>query len=104
GVTAMKVADVDGVRLAGFLIDAGPVNSPTLLEIGPQGASTDHAANPTTVQDVYIRIGGAGAGKATTSMVVNSHDTIIDHTWVWRADHGLGSFVWISRSLVRVCR
>ncbi|QNP67783.1 discoidin domain-containing protein [Streptomyces genisteinicus] len=90
GVTAMKVADVDGVRLAGFLIDAGPVNSPTLLEIGPQGAGADHAANPTTVQDVYIRIGGAHVGKATTSMVVNSDDTIIDHTWVWRADHGEG--------------
>ncbi|MER7831994.1 discoidin domain-containing protein [Streptomyces sp. NPDC095602] len=90
GVTAMRVADVDGVRLAGFLIDAGPVNSPTLLEIGPQGASADHAANPTTVQDVYIRIGGAGPGKATTSMVVNSDDVIIDHTWVWRADHGEG--------------
>jgi hypothetical protein len=90
GVTAMKVADVDGVRLAGFLIDAGVVNSPTLLEVGPQGASADHAANPTTVQDVYIRIGGAHAGKATTSMVVNSDGTIIDHTWVWRADHGEG--------------
>ncbi|RST03965.1 discoidin domain-containing protein [Streptomyces sp. WAC05374] len=90
GVTAMRVADVDGVRLAGFLIDAGPVNSPTLLEVGPQGAAADHAANPTTVQDVYIRIGGAGPGKATTSMVVNSDDTIIDHTWVWRADHGDG--------------
>ncbi|AIS02041.1 discoidin domain-containing protein [Streptomyces glaucescens] len=90
GVTAMRVADVDGVRLAGFLIDAGPVNSPTLLEVGPQNASADHSANPTTVQDVYIRIGGAGAGKATTSMVVNNDDTIIDHTWVWRADHGEG--------------
>ncbi|CAL9335366.1 coagulation factor 5/8 type domain-containing protein [Streptomyces sp. DH-12] len=90
GVTAMKVADVDGVRLAGFLIDAGTVNSPTLLEVGPQEASADHAADPTTVQDVYIRIGGAHAGKATTSMVVNSDDTIIDHTWVWRADHGEG--------------
>ncbi|MFE6360442.1 discoidin domain-containing protein [Streptomyces sp. NPDC057806] len=90
GVTAMRVGDLDGVRLAGFLIDAGPVNSNTLLEVGPQGASADHAANPTTVQDVYIRIGGAGAGKATTSMVVNSDDTIIDHTWVWRADHGEG--------------
>ncbi|MER7577211.1 discoidin domain-containing protein, partial [Streptomyces sp. NPDC126514] len=64
GVTAMRVGDVDGVRLAGFLIDAGTVNSNTLLEVGPQGASADHAANPTTVQDVYIRIGGAGAGKA----------------------------------------
>ncbi|GAA1519373.1 discoidin domain-containing protein [Streptomyces albidochromogenes] len=90
GVTAMKVADVDGVKLAGFLIDAGPVNSPTLLELGPQNASADHAANPTTVQDVYVRVGGAGAGKATTSIVVNSDDTVIDHTWVWRADHGEG--------------
>ncbi|MEJ8640889.1 discoidin domain-containing protein [Streptomyces sp. MS1.HAVA.3] len=90
GVTAMKVADVDGVRLAGFLIDAGPVNSPTLLEIGPAGAGTDHAADPTTVQDVFIRVGGAGPGKATLGMVVNSHDTIVDHTWIWRADHGDG--------------
>ncbi|WP_354596188.1 discoidin domain-containing protein [Streptomyces sp. JL1001] len=90
GVTAMKVADVDGVKLAGFLIDAGPVNSETLLEVGPQGASADHSANPTSLQDVFVRIGGAGPGKATTSIVVNSDDTIIDHTWVWRADHGEG--------------
>ncbi|MEU2895904.1 coagulation factor 5/8 type domain-containing protein [Streptomyces sp. NPDC088106] len=90
GVTALKVADVDGVRLAGFLIDAGPVNSPTLLEIGPDGASRNHSANPITVQDVFIRIGGAGPGRATTSMVVNARHTIIDHTWVWRADHGDG--------------
>ncbi|MFD3326766.1 discoidin domain-containing protein [Streptomyces sp. NPDC058701] len=90
GITAMKVADVDGVKLAGFLIDAGTVNSPTLLEVGPAGATTDHAANPTTVQDVFIRVGGAGAGKATLGMVVNNHDTIVDHTWIWRADHGDG--------------
>ncbi|MFD9303494.1 discoidin domain-containing protein [Streptomyces sp. NPDC060048] len=90
GVTAMKVADVDGVKLAGFLIDAGQVNSPTLLEVGPAGTTTDHAANPTTVQDVFIRVGGAGAGKATAGMVINNHDTIVDHTWIWRADHGDG--------------
>ncbi|MBV2357954.1 coagulation factor 5/8 type domain-containing protein [Streptomyces sp. J2-1] len=90
GSTVLKVADVDGVRLAGFLIDAGPVNSATLLEVGPSGATTDHSANPTTVQDVFVRIGGAGAGKATTSMVINSRHTIVDHTWVWRADHGTG--------------
>lgn len=90
GVTAMKVADVDGVKLAGFLVDAGQVNSPSLLEVGPAGTTTDHAANPTTVQDVFIRVGGAGAGKATVGMVVNNHDTIVDHTWIWRADHGDG--------------
>ncbi|MEV3858933.1 coagulation factor 5/8 type domain-containing protein [Streptomyces sp. NPDC050095] len=90
GTTALKVADVDGVRLAGFLVDAGAVNSPTLLEIGPQGASADHSGDPITVQDVFVRIGGAGAGRATTSMVVNARHTIVDHTWVWRADHGDG--------------
>ncbi|MFC1228672.1 MULTISPECIES: hypothetical protein [Streptomyces] len=90
GATALQVADVDGVRLAGFLVDAGPVNSRTLVEIGPSGSSRNHSADPITVQDVFIRIGGAGPGKATTSMVVNARHTIVDHTWIWRADHGEG--------------
>ncbi|WP_234325152.1 discoidin domain-containing protein [Streptomyces sp. NRRL WC-3626] len=90
GVDAMHVADVDGVRLAGFLIDAGPVKSDTLLRIGEPGSAADHAANPTTMQDVFVRIGGAGPGRATDSVVVNSDDVIIDHTWIWRADHGEG--------------
>ncbi|MFE2549467.1 discoidin domain-containing protein [Streptomyces sp. NPDC059355] len=90
GVTAMKVADIDGVRLAGFLIDAGPVDSPSLLEVGPAGTTTDHGANPTTVQDVFVRVGGAGPGRADVGMVINNHDTIVDHTWIWRADHGDG--------------
>ncbi|MFG3585536.1 discoidin domain-containing protein [Streptomyces sp. NPDC047990] len=90
GVDAMHVADVDGVRLAGFLIDAGSTKSDTLLQIGPAGSSADHAANPTTMQDVFVRIGGAGPGLATNSVVVNSDDAIVDHTWIWRADHGTG--------------
>ncbi|GAB2820116.1 coagulation factor 5/8 type domain-containing protein [Streptomyces daliensis] len=90
GVTALKTADVDGIRLAGLLVDAGPQNSATLVEVGPSGANTAHSGNPVTVQDVFVRIGGAGAGKATTSMVVNSRHTLVDHTWVWRADHGEG--------------
>ncbi|WP_079161121.1 discoidin domain-containing protein [Streptomyces fodineus] len=90
GIDAMHVADVDGVRLAGFLIDAGPVASDTLLRIGTPGSTADHSANPTTMQDVFIRIGGAGPGLATNSVVVNSNNVIIDHTWLWRADHGSG--------------
>ncbi|WP_213451706.1 discoidin domain-containing protein [Rhizomonospora bruguierae] len=91
GVVPMTVADVDGVRLAGLLFDAGPTNSPVLLRVGPDGsAGTGHAANPTSIQDVFFRIGGAGAGKATTSLVVNSSNAIIDHIWAWRADHGTG--------------
>ncbi|MYX39704.1 sialidase [Streptomyces sp. SID89] len=90
GVDAMHVADVDGVKLAGFLIDAGATNSDTLLQIGAPGSSADHSANPTTMQDVFVRIGGAGPGLATNSVVVNSNNVIIDHTWLWRADHGDG--------------
>ena len=88
GVTPMTVDDVDGVRIAALLFDAGTTNSDALLVIGPAGASARHAADPVTVQDVFFRIGGAVAGKATASLVVNSSDAIIDHVWAWRADHG----------------
>jgi hypothetical protein len=86
----MLVADVDGVRLAGFLVDAGAKQSPTLLEVGSLLSRASHAANPTTVQDVFFRIGGPAAGKAVTTLVVNSDDVIIDNVWAWRADHGTG--------------
>ena len=88
GVNAMQIADVDGVRIKGVLFDAGTTNSAALLTVGPSGATASHATNPTTIQDVFFRIGGATVGKATTSLVVNSNDAIIDHTWAWRADHG----------------
>ena len=90
GVNAMSVADVDGVRLKGLLFDAGTTNSNALLIVGPAGSTASHAGNPSTIQDVFFRIGGAGAGKATNSLIVNSNDTIIDHIWAWRADHGAG--------------
>ncbi|MFR9727428.1 RICIN domain-containing protein, partial [Streptomyces sp. MS19] len=90
GVTAMTVADVGGVKVAGLLIDAGTTNSSLLMEVGPAGSSADHGANPTSLHDVFFRIGGAHAGKATTSLVINSDDVIGDHLWLWRGDHGSG--------------
>ena len=90
GVIAMQVADVDGVKLAGLLFDAGTVSSPVLLQVGPTGSTASHAANPTSVHDVFARIGGAGPGKAAISMQINSANVIVDHTWLWRADHGSG--------------
>ncbi|WP_408058369.1 RICIN domain-containing protein [Streptomyces tauricus] len=90
GITAMTVADVDGVKLAGILFDAGTTNSAQLLEMGPGGSSADHGGNPSSLHDVFFRIGGAAVGKATTSLTVNSDDVIGDHLWIWRADHGNG--------------
>jgi hypothetical protein len=88
GITAMNVADVDGVKVAGLLIDAGTTNSQTLMQIGPAGSGADHSANPTSMHDVFFRIGGATVAKATQSLVINSDNVIGDHTWIWRADHG----------------
>lgn len=88
GVKAITVADVDGVKLAGILIDAGTVSSPVLVEVGPVGSSASHAANPTSLHDIFTRIGGGTwIGKAAVSLQVNSKNTIIDHIWLWRADH-----------------
>jgi hypothetical protein len=90
GHTALKVENVAGVKLAGLLFDAGPVNSKVLLEVGPKNAHKSDAADPTSLQDVFFRIGGATPGKATTSLVVNSDNVILDDIWAWRADHGNG--------------
>jgi hypothetical protein len=90
GVSAVKVDDVDGVKLAGVLIDAGTTNSATLVEVGQPGSNAGHAADPTSLHDVFFRIGGIGVGKATNTLVVNSNNVIGDHLWLWRADHGAG--------------
>jgi hypothetical protein len=90
GAVAMTTADVDGITLAGLLFDAGAANSPVLLEVGPGGSKESHSKNPTLLDDVYFRVGGAGAGRASVSLRINSHDAIVDHTWIWRADHGSG--------------
>lgn len=90
GSIGMAVADVDGVKLAGILFDAGAVNSPILLEVGPPGSSRDHSSNPTSCHDIFCRVGGAGVGKATVSVSINSNHVIGDHFWIWRADHGSG--------------
>jgi hypothetical protein len=89
----MQTADVPGIKLSGIIFDAGPQNSRALLEVGTRGhhgPSTHSATDPTLVQDVFFRIGGAEAGQATDSLVVNSDDTILDDIWAWRADHGAG--------------
>jgi hypothetical protein len=90
GTTAMTVADVDGVTIAGLLFDAGEAESPVLLEVGTEGNRARHIKSPTLLADIFFRVGGAGIGKAKVSLAINSSDVIVDHTWIWRADHGAG--------------
>jgi hypothetical protein len=76
GVIPMQVADVDGVKIGGVLFDAGTTNSPVLLRVGPVGSSATHAANPTSLHDVFFRIGGAIPGKATVSFRLHTEDDV----------------------------
>jgi hypothetical protein len=100
GVVPMEVADVKGVEISDLIFDAGPVNSPVLLQVGDehgggnwQSRQSNHWSDlhdPSVLQDVYFRIGGAGVGKATVSLEVNADNVILDNIWAWRADHGTG--------------
>jgi hypothetical protein len=91
GNAAMTTARAKGILISGVIFDAGPTNSPVLLQVGSGRARSDNeASDPSTLSDVFFRIGGAEPGSATTSLIVNSNNVILDDIWAWRADHGNG--------------
>ena len=91
GKPAISVADVDGVTIAGLILDAGAVKSASLLEVGPAGSKADHSANPTFLYDLTVRTGGAAPGRNDAGLVINSNHVVADQIWLWRADHGEGA-------------
>jgi len=99
GNDGMHVADMEGVRIAGLIFDAGPgLNKDTdtkgskmLLQIGTRGSKKDLSKNPIVLSDIFIRVGGVDTPlpcKADISLEINANSTIGDHFWIWRADHG----------------
>jgi hypothetical protein len=94
GATPLQIEDVPGVAVAGLSIDAGTQKSSALLRVGRKGSLglLTTGKNPTSLQDVYFRVGGPHIGKADVALEVNSDHVLIDHTWVWRADHGAEGF------------
>ena len=94
GNPSMWLASDNGILISGIIFDAGPQNSPVLLQVGNQRGHDNHGhhggSDPSGIYDVFFRIGGAEAGSATISLVVNSDNAILDDIWAWRADHGAG--------------
>ena len=103
GNVAMETANVPGIKLSGMIFDAGPQRSYALLKVGggrerfdlrhgirDRDWSGGDATDPTLVQDVFFRIGGAETEPVHTqnALVVNTDHTILDDVWAWRADHG----------------
>lgn len=92
GVVPLKLADEPGIIVSGLAIDAGSSESSSLLLIGEPGSPRGDPSNPITLHDIYFRVGGPHIGKASNCLEVNSNHVLIDHTWIWRADHGVEQF------------
>ena len=96
GAVPLVVADVPGVVVAGLTVDAGPTRSPALLRVagthhGPRAAAASRR-DPITLSDVYFRVGGPHRGSTDVALQVDADHVLVDHTWVWRADHGVEGF------------
>lgn len=91
---ALIAGDVDGVQIASVLFDAHH-SSRNLLRVGTNGNDTDHSSNPVVLSDVFCRIGGFIPQNVHVDCAVeiNSNNTVGDHFWIWRADHGVPNSV-----------
>ncbi len=98
GKAAIVTDDVPGITVSSLMVDAGLPASPVLIRIGDDNSRGDHSDDPTALHDVFCRVGGAVRGSADACLVVNSNNVIIDHAWLWRADHGAGAKWNVNRS------
>jgi len=98
GHPAIIVSNVDGVRVAGILLEAGQNKTTSLLQWGT-GTYSGSGANPGVVSDVFARVGGTNDPsqyqvQADVMFQINSGNVVIDNTWLWRADHGVSGEVY----------
>eukprot|EP00435_Cladocopium_sp_Y103_P058463 s559_g20.t1 len=97
GRGVIEVASVDGVRLAGVFVQAGPLASPdyskavkALVRWGdPDHPYSGNSQNPGFIYDFIARAGGPDVEPVgvDTMLEVNNGWVITDNTWLWTADH-----------------
>ncbi len=94
GNSCIKVGSVDGVRIAGILLEAGTETAPTLLKWGRKGDKPSSGF----LYDCFARVGGMNNSrivqvKAKEMVQINSDNIVCDNLWLWRADHDVGGIV-----------
>ena len=88
GDAALKCADADGIVIAGLIFDAERA-SKRFVVVGVKKSERRHVDDPIFLVDLVYRVGGTGKpGKTDVCLEVNANDVVVDHTWIWRADHG----------------
>lgn len=94
---------LDGVRIAGVMLEAPPVDPATrekdakhwsLLEFGTEGVKDEgNPMNPGGLFDIFCRVGGGGPAaqrhwiSIDTMVRIHSSHVVGDNLWLWRADH-----------------
>ena len=97
GNVTMDTTAVPGINISGLIFDAGPKTSNALLDLSGLPGTANlkaYTSDPTSIDDVFFRVGGATAGSVKTAFVDDASDSIIDDVWSWRADHGAGAGTW----------
>ncbi|QVL57780.1 MAG: hypothetical protein KFB93_01515 [Simkaniaceae bacterium] len=94
----ITIGNIDGVRIAGILLQAGTTGIPTLLEWGQKGYAGD-PNNPGFLYDCFARVGGpydpaTHPVGADQMVVINNGNVIGDNLWLWRADHTVAGIVY----------
>ena len=82
GTAAIQVANVPGVRVAGFLIQGWVGTHGSATRVG-DGAYAGDASNPGSLHDVFMRVGGS---TVPTNAQDHVEDQLGDNLWLWRAD------------------
>jgi hypothetical protein len=84
------------VVIAGLTVQAGPNSSSALIKVGvttpTNPVELEDGVFTVTLYDIFCRVGGPSLapndGNAVTTMLeINENNVIVDHTWLWRADH-----------------
>ena len=70
GTAAITVSDVDGVRVAGLMIEAGEMRADALVVWG-SGAHAGDAKNPGVLSDIFVRVGGPYAAETSALTMVH---------------------------------
>ena len=93
GNVLIEVVDnVEGVRISGILLQAGPQNSSSLLQFDTSKGSGNGGYN--FLYDTWARVGGPNNQWTDEVMtqkmvVINSNNVVMDNSWLWRADHDI---------------
>lgn len=105
GNACIEVGDHVGVRVAGVVLEPkSNTYGETLLKWGTT-ASSGSSSEPGVMSDVFARVGGSNNSNSSQVQIkrmvqINSSHVVIDHTWLWRADHDVAGSVKYSRNYV----